>query len=183
MPLWVPRAAPTDPDFSAAFAPLADPLGLGCVTNAMASAYFVQTAIPAANFANYTRLMGADTIDALRLFVVNSSGNIEVSIYADDDGYPGARVLTSGSVACPAGPALAEVSLGGSVTITHGSHWARFSADNTTATFLLVTSTQQVLPFPGGAYASAGVFAAPANAPAGMDPFTMSTPVLGGVPA
>jgi hypothetical protein len=95
-------------------------------------------AFATANHCHYNRVYHGGVISSVRLRVGTSSGNIGVAVY-DTTGSgvsaaPGTRVATSGSVACPAS-GLADVSLGGSVTLGHGTHWFALSCSNTTATF------------------------------------------------
>lgn len=82
--------------------------------------------------------LGGGTIAKIALSIGVSSGNISVAAYpnvgAGVAAVPGARLATSGAVACPAA-GWAEVSLGASVEVAQGS-WFALTADNTTATFL-----------------------------------------------
>lgn len=88
-----------------------------------------------ANDAMYYRVRGSGTISKIALIVNVSSGNVSVAVLRGTPGLtgPGARVATSGAVACPAAGSQ-EISLGGSVTVNEGD-WFAISADNTTATF------------------------------------------------
>jgi hypothetical protein len=100
-----------------------------------------------ANQAVFVRWMGTGSISKIGVQVIVSSGNVCAAVYAPTDGTglnsglgrdakPGARKATTGSTACPAS-GYAELSLGGSVTIEPGD-WLGFSADNTTATFIMI---------------------------------------------
>jgi len=87
------------------------------------------------------------TITAIGIEVIVSSGNICAAVYSPTNGTgyrdglgrdakPGVRKATTGSIACPAS-GYRELSLGGSVDIEAGD-WLGFSADNTTATFIMI---------------------------------------------
>jgi hypothetical protein len=95
--------------------------------------------VGSANNCHYNRIYHGGTLTAIRIRVITSSGNIGVAVYDQTgDGasaVPNARLDTSGSVACPAA-GMADVALGGSVTVGHGLHWFALSASGTTATFL-----------------------------------------------
>ncbi|MGN8132468.1 hypothetical protein [Paenarthrobacter sp. 22069] len=90
-----------------------------------------------ANHAYYHRITGGGTITKIGLYVATSSGNICVSVYGNTGtgraSMPGARVASSGSVACPA-VGYAEISLGASVNVSRGDFWFAVSIDNSTAT-------------------------------------------------
>lgn len=86
----------------------------------------------------YYRVVGAATISKVKLYVGTSSGNVCVAAYSNTGSglaaAPGAQLATSGSLACPTGSAVAEVSLGASVALNAGD-WLAIACDNTTATF------------------------------------------------
>lgn len=94
-------------------------------------------AIGAVNQALYYRAEHGGTVSKICLEVTTSSGNISVAFYRNvglgKAAQPGARIVTSGAVACPA-VGYAEVSLGGPYAIPAGS-WIAISADNATAAF------------------------------------------------
>ena len=149
----------------------ADPFGLGAAFSFLP--IFTDStarATAAANEAVYVRIVGAGTFSSVACRVSTASGNISIGVFADTVvggvHQPGARVATTGSVTCPASGNASALSLGGSVTVTHGSHWFGFVADNTTATFV----TQQVTPlndpamYPGVCYAQSSAFPLPTAA-------------------
>jgi hypothetical protein len=99
------------------------------------------------NQAAFVRWHGAGVITAIAVQVIVSSGNICAAVYAPTGGTglnnglgrdagPGARKATTGSIACPAS-GFASLSLGGSIRIDPGD-WMGFSADNTSATFIMI---------------------------------------------
>jgi len=100
-----------------------------------------------ANQSAWVRWHGTGTITAIGIEVIVSSGNICAAVYSPTNGTgyrdglgrdakPGVRKATTGSIACPAS-GYRELSLGGSVDIEAGD-WLGFSADNTTATFIMI---------------------------------------------
>ena len=100
--------------------------------------YLVSTASSLnANQRLYMRVTGGATITKVGLHVGTSSGNVSVAVYSNTgsgrNAMPGALVVDSGSVACPAA-GYAEISLGGSYVVTQGD-WFSLCADNATATF------------------------------------------------
>lgn len=98
-------------------------------------AYAGATALASANDTVYSRVIAGFTLNAsaIRLAVQSTSGNICVAVYADNNGAPGARLATSGSVAAPSN-GWASVALGTTVNVSPGM-WLSISADNTTITF------------------------------------------------
>lgn len=78
------------------------------------------------------RITPLTPISKVEIGVAVSSGNICIAAYAHDPatGKPGARLASSGSVACPASGDR-EVALGATVL----AEWLYLAADNTTATF------------------------------------------------
>jgi hypothetical protein len=95
-------------------------------------------AAPSTNGAIYARVLGGGPVSKIGLQCQVSSGNISVGVHQNSGvgraAVPGARIATSGAVACPA-VGYAEVSLGGSVPVAPGD-WFSISADNVTASFL-----------------------------------------------
>lgn len=90
-----------------------------------------------ANIAFFGRFMVPYPVQVDRIGVpVNASaGNIDVGIYADDGtgNAPGARIVSSGSIACPAaGGALVTIA---STDLTPGLYWLAIAASSTSATF------------------------------------------------
>ena len=87
----------------------------------------------------YGRVLEGGTISKVRVGIGTSSGNIAVAAYSNSgsglSAVPGARLGTSGIVACPA-TGVQDVSLGGSITVEPGD-WLALWADNTTATFTI----------------------------------------------
>lgn len=98
---------------------------------------FLYSAASTVNTPNRTRFQRRTTrvmpISQVSFRVGVSSGNICVAAYAHDSAtnHPGARLATTGSIACPAS-GDATVSLGATVS----PEWLSFSCDNVTATFL-----------------------------------------------
>lgn len=108
------------------------------------------SALGAANRAMVGRVTSGGTITGITVEVGVASGNISVAVYRNSGSgaaaRPGARVATSGAVACPAA-GVQTVPLGGAVTVQPGD-WFALSADNVTATF------RRLLSGAGGAYLS-----------------------------
>lgn len=95
------------------------------------------TSVLASNFGHALRALGAGAITKIGIYVGASSGNIDVGIAraSTPGGPPATLIASSGSIACPAGSAWAEISLGGSVTVDPTTDYFVIAADNTTATF------------------------------------------------
>lgn len=82
------------------------------------------------------RCQQSATISGLRVLSTNSTGNVDVGVYADSAGAPGARLASSGTVACPAGNTLTTVTFTGSVALTAGTdYWFAFVSTSAAATF------------------------------------------------
>ena len=111
-----------------------DPLGVGVITNYLPGTSTQSVVWGAANDARYVRVLAGGSITKIGFHVATSSGNISVAVKADSSGSPGATVLSSGAVSCPAA-GYQEVSLGGTATVSPGD-WLCMSCDNTTATFV-----------------------------------------------
>jgi hypothetical protein len=115
----------------------ADPLGLGIPCSTDPRTATQDMTIGSANRGFFYRVQGGGTISKIALQVQASSGNICVGVYANTGAgraaAPGARLASSGIVACPA-TGYAEVALGASVDVKHGEHWLYFWLDNLTAT-------------------------------------------------
>lgn len=98
-----------------------------------------------ANDCYFIRAHGAGTISKIGLCVGTSSGNISVAAYSNSGtgraAVPGTRLATSGAVACPAS-GYAEVSLGASIAVVEGD-WLALSVDNTTATFIGISTSYE----------------------------------------
>lgn len=71
------------------------------------------------------------TVTGMALSIGVQSGNIDVGLYNSS----GTRVASSGSVACPAVSAKAQVSFTSSVAIGPGVYYLALACDNITATF------------------------------------------------
>lgn len=133
----------------------------------------------------YVRLVGAGTFANVAIRVGTASGNICAGVYLDTIvggvHQPGARVATTGSVACPASGS-ATIALDGSVTVTHGSHWFAFSADNVTATFVVQNALPmtEIVIFPGNCYVQATAFPLP-NPAASLSAAGRRFPLMRGV--
>lgn len=81
-------------------------------------------------------------VTSVRLWVGASSGNIDVGIYDST----GAKLGSSGSVACPAGAAGRSVNLSSTVHLIPGeTYWAVLAADNNVATFMMNTASVGIL--------------------------------------
>lgn len=102
-----------------------------------------QQTIQLANRTFYFRVTGAGPVSKLGLYVQTSSGNVCLSVYANSgsgrSAAPGARVATTGSIACPA-LGYAEPSLGSTVAVTHMDFWFALACDNLTAMFASFSS-------------------------------------------
>lgn len=86
-----------------------------------------------------SRVVGSGLITKIGLYVGTSSGNVDVAVHRPiGTGVTQFPDLTaaavSGSVACPAGAAYAEIALTASIYVNDGD-WFSVGADNTTATF------------------------------------------------
>lgn len=107
------------------------------------------TGVNAANDTLFSRVLAGYTpaATAIRLSIANTSGNLCVAVYSDNNGLPGTRLATSGSVASP-GNGSRSIALDVAVAVRPGM-WLSVSADNTTITFAR-----------GGAPAGTGAFGA-----------------------
>jgi hypothetical protein len=74
-------------------------------------------------------------VNRVLFYVTTSSGNVDVGIYDDDGtgGGPGTRLVSSGSVPCPA-PGAAAVTIT-TTLLAPGRYWAALVPDNGTADF------------------------------------------------
>lgn len=163
--LWVPQALPG----GGAAASKADPLGFGMPWTVDPRLTSAQAQVGAANRGWWYRVSGGKQgVTKIALSVVTSSGNICAAIYANTGtgraAAPGARLATTGSIACPAA-GYAELTLDASVDVAQGDHWFYFSADNITATFEAAASGAPATTVGLRGYAEAA-FPAPASAPA-----------------
>lgn len=133
------------------------------------------------NDAHYMRVVEGGTISAIRVRVANNSGNISVGVYRNSGAglaaVPGARVATSGAVACPA-IGDRDVALGAAVYVNPGD-WLGMSCDNTTATFVMASDLDSTL-FAGQAYRQATAHPVPDPA-ASLIASTSRMPLLVGV--
>lgn len=133
---WVPTALAG----GATAASKADPLNLGFPYSVDPLVAANAANIGSANRTYYYRAIGGGTVTKVGLYVAASgaTGNVCVSLYANTGtgraAMPGARVASSGSVACPA-TGYAEIALGATVSVTSGDFWFAFSADSATPTF------------------------------------------------
>lgn len=114
-----------------------DPLGLGFAIGVDPSAAANLQTIGTANRTIYVRMRNGAVITKVGYQVGVQSGNVCVAAYANTGAgraaTPGARLATSGSVACPA-VGYAETALGAAVTVLPGD-WLALACDNITATF------------------------------------------------
>lgn len=158
-----------------------DPLGLGLIYGIDPRIGTLGT-FASANRCLYTRVLAGGTITKIGIEVGVSSGNISVAAYSNSgsgrSAVPGARLGTSGAVACPAN-GYQEVSLGGSVVVAAGD-WLALSCDNTTASFLRFASGTGTAIQNGLAYRQDT--AHPAPSPAGTMAVTSYVPTIVGVP-
>lgn len=138
-----------------------------------------------ANAARYIRVIGSGTITKIAMDVSVQSGNICVAVYRRTgsglSAKPGARVATSGSVACPA-VGYAEVSLGGSIALYDGDYLA-MSVDNTTASFRGLSGPSGVSGGMASGYSwdQGTAFPLPATATTGASGSASRIPLLIGV--
>jgi len=129
------------------------------------------TGIPSgANYGCFIRMIDGGPITYLWYQVTTASGNICLGLYASAgtgrQAVPGARYVTTGSIACPAGGQIQTTVAG--VTVAPGD-WIALSADNTTATFLMTNNTAQNNSLAKGInYYQAAVFPLPATAAASV---------------
>lgn len=94
---------------------------------------------PGTNVAHYQRIQnnpGPYTISKIGVYVGTSSGNICLALMrgANSPTGPTTRIATTGSVACPAGNAWAEITLGASYVVDPTTDWFAVAADNGTVT-------------------------------------------------
>jgi hypothetical protein len=98
----------------------------------------------AANTAVYLRVRDGGVINFIGFLVVVSSGNVSVAAYRNTGlgraAVPGARLATSGSVACPA-IGYATLALDVPAALRPGD-WLAISANNATATFKTLLAAQ-----------------------------------------
>lgn len=90
---------------------------------------------PTANRAIYTpfQVDSATVVDLAEIYVGIQSGNIDVGVYADSSGAPGARLVSTGSMTTP-GATRAAIALT-AVTLAPGKYHFALACDNTTASF------------------------------------------------
>lgn len=118
-----------------------DPLGLGVAMTMDPRTGFTGAVWPVANRGVYSRLLTGAYISKIGIEVVTSSGNISLGVYRNTGvgmaAVPGARLATTGAVACPAASAgvLREVALDVPVRAAKGD-WLFMSCDNGTANFI-----------------------------------------------
>lgn len=116
-----------------------DPFGWGMALNFIPGAgYPVQVGPMESNRGYYFRFLnGKKGATGIRIRPVTSSGNISLQLWLNTGvgpaGLPGASIVATGAIACPAGGAQ-TVSLGGTYDFPPGS-WGAMTCDNTTATF------------------------------------------------
>lgn len=79
-----------------------------------------------------TNLFSSLTITKLRVYVQTASGNMDVGVYSDNAGAPGAKKVTNGGVVVPATGAK-DIAVAS--TVVNPGDWLAISADNITATF------------------------------------------------
>lgn len=146
----------------------ADPLGFGIPWSFDPAQTHADLTVGAANRGWWYRVRGGATITKIGIHVQTSSGNICVAVYANTGSgraaTPGARLATSGSVACPAA-GYAEVALGASVDVANGNHWLYVGADNTTAQLKAATPAPSALLQGLSGYSDSGAFPAPSAGP------------------
>lgn len=144
-----------------------DPLGIGFPCTVPPSFNTGGNSIVSANRRYYMRSIGGGTISKVGLDIATSNGNISVAIYSNTGSgraaMPGARIATSGSVACPAA-GYAEISLGGSYTLQPGD-WFSLAADGIIASFWAAFTRVSGSTFSKGVFAKQdSAFTAPATA-------------------
>lgn len=100
-----------------------------------------QIVAPGANQAQFTKFVVERRITVNRVFftIGTSNGNIDVGIYdaTGAGGGPGARLVSSGSTACPAAGAAAVTVA--ATTLAPGIYWAAWMTDSATASLRLQT--------------------------------------------
>jgi hypothetical protein len=89
------------------------------------------------NRAYYLRCLGGGVISKITVQVAVQNGNVDVAVYRNSglgrSAVPGARLTSSGSVACPA-VGVADISLAATVEVLPGD-WLAISTDSATASF------------------------------------------------
>lgn len=175
--ILLPDPAGGDHAHSGAYAP-AEIAGGTIVHTVPYPVQWINGALQTADTTLYMRCLSRGTINAIRLWIGTSSGNISVAVYRGDgtNGAPGTRVATSGAIASP-GTAMRDVALGSSVTVEVGD-WLSLSADNVTVTFAITTTSGATSLFEGLAYRDL-VHPAPATATPSVT--GIRTPILTGV--
>lgn len=137
---WEPAALPG----TGVAASKGDPLNLGFPFTVDPLMAAVSTGVGSANRTYYHRVIGGGSVSKLGLYVATASGNICASVYANSGtgraAAPGARLATTGSIACPA-VGYQELALGTTITVTSGDFWFALSADNATAAFDVVSTS------------------------------------------
>jgi hypothetical protein len=139
-----------------------NPIHLGLTTPALANGSYSPAV---ANQALYCRFrpMASVAVSAINFIVQTASGNLDVGIYADSAGAPGARLVSTGSFSCPVAGAVAKAIT--SLVLAAGvDYWLALVGSSTTVavvgggngvrtdTFADVTRTQvTALPLPASA--------------------------------
>lgn len=124
-----------------------------------------------ANKAEFTafEVTSAMTLDRLLVKVTATSGNVDVGIYdaTGTGGAPGARVVHSGSTACP-GTGIQKIAFSSTV-LQPGRYWAAFSTDNGTAGLNYCTGLDSLETFLDCRYTQSTAFPLPSTAAATID--------------
>ncbi len=75
---------------------------------------------------------GCNAVSKIGLWITTQAGNVEAAVWSSTgtgtSARPNVRLLTSGSVACPA-TGYREISLGGTVDVVAGTHWFSIGCD------------------------------------------------------
>jgi hypothetical protein len=105
-----------------------NPIHLGFITPALANGSFSPAP---ANDAVYMRFrpQANITVTTLKLVVQTAAGNLDVGIYADASGAPGARLASTGSFVCPVAGAVSKTIAG--TALTAGTdYWVAVAASS-----------------------------------------------------
>lgn len=115
------------------------PYGTASLIAALDARYMANstTTVATVNRAFYYRIptnfFHSLTITKLRVFIASTSGNLDVGVYVDSNGLPGAKKITKGGIASP-GNGAQDITI--AATLVEPGNWLAISADNTTITFM-----------------------------------------------
>ena len=133
------------PPASPSGASAADPLGIGYPSTGIPSMVSGATAWATANRVTYQRFIAGGDMNSLRTRITASSGNVAAAAFTNSgEGHAarptGGRLVTTGSIPCPAAGFDVAIALGSTVTVDKGD-WLAFGADNTTVALYRYAAT------------------------------------------